>query len=129
MLKTLLCGWLGICYPIAGPAYVLDGDTISVQNIHVRLNGLDAEELGSIRGDLARSAMQRIVKGQTVTCHLNGEKSYNRMVGSCFVQDLDIAGEMVRQGYALDCLRYSNGRYRHLEPPHIRTMLRQQPYC
>jgi Mg-chelatase subunit ChlD len=42
---------------------------------------------------------------------------------------IDIAADMARFGYALDCARYSGGRYRSLEPANARKMLKQAAYC
>lgn len=129
MLKAL-CIWLHLCHGVAGEARVIDGDTLDIIGVHVRLNGIDAMELGTPHGDLAKLKMQHLVSNHPVTCHLTGKKSYDRMVGTCYVRnDIDIAAEMIRLGYALDCAKYSGGRYRHLEPQNIRLMLKQQPYC
>jgi endonuclease YncB( thermonuclease family) len=41
----------------------------------------------------------------------------------------DIARVLITQGFALDCARYSGGRYRKYEPVGIRDRLAQKPYC
>ena len=52
---------------------VRDVDTIVVSGTPVRLNGLDGPE-NSIRvGREARAFMTRLVRGETVTCRLNGD--------------------------------------------------------
>ena len=57
---------------ISGPAHVIDGDTVVVADIHVRLKGVDAAELGTARGETARAAMIGIVTSD-LTCRLTGE--------------------------------------------------------
>ena len=127
MLKWL-CLAIRLCDTISGPAYTIDGDTIAVDGYHVRLAGLDAEEMSEPNGPAAKMAMIRLLYRQTVVCTING-KSYNRYVGTCHIGSLDLAAEMIRQGWALDCARYSGGKYRHLEPIGSRRRLAQKPYC
>ena len=49
---------------IKGPARVIDGDTIVVGSTHVRLNGVDAAELGTARGENARAMIATLVTYQ-----------------------------------------------------------------
>jgi micrococcal nuclease len=122
---------------IGGVPRVLDGDTIVVSGVPVRLNGLDAEETAHFgkpaepHGDAAASKMQEIVGiGAPVRCVLNGASTYNRMVGECFnARGQDVAAELVKAGLALDCAHYSGGRYRKFEPAGARARLMQKPYC
>ncbi len=119
---------------IQGVPRVLDGDTIVVSGLRVRLNGLDAEEVSSPpepHGAAARAGMQSIVGiGAPVRCVLKGDRSHERHIGTCFnMRGQDIAAELIRLGLALDCARYSGGRYRFLEPAGARLRLRQKPYC
>lgn len=137
MLYTL-CVWVGLCglpSQISGPAYAIDGDTIVVldpsriTSLHVRLRGIDAEELSEPHGYQAKVSLQSIINGG-VGCHLTGEVSYNRHIGTCYNQDgLDVGAEMVRLGFALDCAHYSHGQYKPLEPANIHSKLIQKPYC
>lgn len=128
MLKSL-CLLLRLCSDVSGHAYVQDGDTIYVENAAVRIMGIDAEELSELHGYAAKNQMIRLIGGNDVTCKLNGEKSYNRYVGTCFVNGSDLAEGMVKSGMALDCARYSKSKYRAFEPQGVRQWLRQKPYC
>lgn len=123
---------------VQGIPRVLDGDTIVVSGTHVRLNGVDAEETDHGRGKpaepnglAARAAMQEIVGvAASVSCELNGERNNGRLIGICYnALGQDIGGELIRRGLALDCARYSGGRYRSLEPAGARQRLMQKPYC
>ena len=68
--------------------------------------------------------MMQICRGQVITARLTGERSHDRLVARCFLSDgTDTGGEMVRRGYALDWQMFSDGRYRHLEPPGVRSRL------
>ena len=117
---------------------VIDGDTIVLMNTNtrVRLNGVDAPEVAhgyehdDDFGPEARAEMRSIVGDAIVRCELNGERSHERLVGVCFLPDrTDIGAEIIRRGLALDCRRWSFGRYRELEPAGIRDVIRQAPYC
>lgn len=108
---------------------VRDVDTIVVSGTPVRLNGLDGPETSTQVGREARAFMDRLVRGETVTCRLNGERTYDRWVGVCFLDGQDIGAIAVVNGFALDCRRYSNGRYRDLETPAARSRIRRAGYC
>jgi endonuclease YncB( thermonuclease family) len=100
---------------IEGMARVVDGDTIRVGRIPVRLNGLAAPEISGDRvqpgGIEATEAMRALVEGRYVVCGLDGSRTHGREVGRCAVDGQDIGEAMVRGGYARDCRRYSGGDY------------------
>lgn len=108
---------------------VRDVDTIVVAGTPVRLNGLDGPETSTRIGREARAFMDRLIRGETVTCRLNGERTYDRWVGVCFLDGQDIAAIAVANGQALDCARYSGGRYRELETPAARSRISRARYC
>ena len=109
---------------------VRDADTVVVKGVPIRLNGVDAPENGTLAGNQATAAMKRYLRGKTLTCELNGERTYDRWVGVCYTEDgHDIGAVMISNGYALDCRRFSGGRYRKLEPVGARSRLPQAGYC
>ncbi len=114
---------------IKGYVRVVDGDTLWLGRIKIRLNGIDAPERGRPRYTAATRALQQVTYGKIVTCVLNGEKSYDRYIGRCFVGPADVAAAVIASGNALDCARYSGGRYRRYETPDARRYIRQAPYC
>lgn len=127
-----LCIWLALCIPpeIIGPvSYVVDGDTIRIGARTIRLQGLDAEELSEPTGHPARSVLEGLVAGRTVACTPDGTSSYGRIVARCYIDGIDIAIPMVAGGWALDCARFSGGRYRPYELPGARSHLIQKAYC
>lgn len=128
MLKAM-CVALHLCTTVTGYGFVTDGDTIRVEGIRIRLAGLDAEELKEPNGKRAKRALEILIDDRIVTCKLTGERSYDRYIGVCTVAGLDIGLAMVEWGMALDCARYSGGRYRSYEPVNIRQTLLQKPYC
>jgi len=118
---------------IDGTAYVRDADTVVVAGTPVRLNGVDAPETSTLPGRDAKAFMERLLKGKRVVCELNGKRTYDRWVGTCFInvdgQWADIGAIVIANGNALDCRRYSGGRYRSLEPAGARSRLTQARYC
>lgn len=108
---------------------VRDADTLVVNHIPIRLNGLDAPETRTTQGRDAREWMVRYLTGKTLRCVLNGQRSYDRYVGICYAEGRDVGAVAVASGHALDCPRFSNGRYRHLETARARISLARAPYC
>jgi|GEM_PF-1076703 len=102
---------------IAGTALAIDGDTIEVQGVRIRINGIAAPELSEHGGRRSLATMRQAVDGQHVRCSLTGAKTYERHVGTCWTGTTDIAAIMVAAAMARDCQRYSLGRYAALEPP------------
>lgn len=90
---------------------VRDGDTIEVGNVPIRLNGISAPELDQPLGGQAKAYMSDLVMGKQVRCELNGDKTHDRFVGTCYFRDEDIGASVIAEGLALDCPRFSGGRY------------------
>nr|WP_170342965.1 thermonuclease family protein [Ruegeria arenilitoris] len=110
---------------LTGRAYVIDGDTIIVRGTKIRLAGIDAPELDMPWGLKAKWTMVEICRGQEITVKLNGETSYDRLVGIGYLPNgQDIGAELVKRRLALDLPFFSKGRYRHLEPTGARERLR-----
>lgn len=108
---------------------VRDVDTIVVAGTPVRLNGVDGPELSTRAGREASAFMKRLVQGETVSCVLDGTRTYDRWVGVCYLDGEDIGATAIKNGHALDCQRYSGGRYRDLETPAARSRIRRAGYC
>jgi endonuclease YncB( thermonuclease family) len=107
---------------LVGRARVIDGDTLAVAGVHVRLKGVAAPEVahpghpGEPGGEAAAAFMAELVEGRTLVCELTGERTHGRRVGRCFLEGRDVAGELIAAGLARDCPRYSQGRYVAVEP-------------
>jgi micrococcal nuclease len=114
---------------ISGQNRVLDGDTVVVGETHVRLKGVDAPERGTELGEFAREIMIEIVNGSDLTCQLTGEKTHRREVGYCFTSEgVDINREIIAQGLALACPRYST-RYVEFEQAETKASQVRSSYC
>ena len=102
---------------ITGKPRVIDGDTIHIGKTKIRLHGIDAPEMKQtcrtskgkeqMCGVLAKQALERLVKGQDVTCKGDTRDRYKRLIAVCYVGQLNINEQMVADGWALAYRRYS----------------------
>ena len=101
---------------ITGSAYVIDGDTINISDVRIRLNGIDTPEIeqtcrtnGLIWycGVEATKAMRHLTRGKQVNCIGNTKDQYGRLIANCFVGDLNLNATMVKSGMALAYRYYS----------------------
>tara|TARA_B110000196_G_scaffold132769_1_gene114973 strand:- start:162 stop:701 length:540 start_codon:yes stop_codon:yes gene_type:complete len=118
---------------VSGKASIIDGDTIRINKKKIRLYGIDAPELKQTCGWLSRGCgeeskwiLEQILKNEIITCFYKQKDKYGRIIGICYVGELDhipilmlspqfeINGVMVNMGLAIAYKRYSN-RYIKLE--------------
>ena len=102
---------------ITGKPRVIDGDTIHIGDTKIRLHDIDAPEMKQtcrtskgkeqMCGVLAKQALERLVKGQDVTCKGDTRDRYKRLIAVCYVGQLNINEQMVADGWALAYRRYS----------------------
>jgi len=109
--------------------HVRDGDTIEVGKIPIRLNGVSAPELDESLGQQSKQFMRDLVDGKSVLCELNGKKTYGRFVGVCYLGGKDIGVSIIEAGLALDCPRFSGGRYKAVEEVAARSAIKLPGYC
>lgn len=74
---------------------VRDGDTIVVGLIPIRIANLDCAESGTAAGNNATRVAKQLVSGETLTCRLEGRRSYDREVGLCSLPDGRDFGEVL----------------------------------
>ncbi len=122
---------------VSGIAHVVDGDTIHLTTeagklVKVRLLGVAAPERHEIGGSEASHFVEKLAEGRMVRCELDGSQTKGRVVGTCFVGDAegskDIGAELISAGLALDCPRFSGGKYKALERPEA-ARLPYPSYC
>jgi micrococcal nuclease len=115
--------------PFSGVAHVIDGDTIKIRGMKIRLAGINAPELDRPYGVKSKYEMVKIVKGKTVYVVPDGTTSYDRIVATCYVDgDVDIGAELVRRGLALDIPSFTGGKYTELETKEARRRIKNVPY-
>jgi endonuclease YncB( thermonuclease family) len=120
-----------ICGTIAGAARVIDGDTLDVAGVRIRLDGIDAPESdqtcrGSSGADYAcgsqaSAVMGDLVHGRRVDCAPRGLDRYRRTLAICRTDAGELGAAMVSRGWAVDYTRYSGGRY-HAEEAQARSV-------
>lgn len=109
--------------------HVRDVDTIEVNGLPVRLNGVDGPELDQRGGQAGKRWMQKQDLRKPVRCWLTGAKTHDRWVGTCHDSaDRDIGALAIAAGMARDCPRYSGGRYAAFETAESRRLPRHG-YC
>lgn len=108
--------------------YVYDGDTIKVGDQKVRHWGLHVPEVDTMDGRNAKRFLSNYILGMNAKCILNGKKSYDRLVGKCFVGNADIAISVVMNGFGRDCPRFSSGYYRQFELASVQSW-KLPKYC
>jgi micrococcal nuclease len=132
-LAALLLAWVVVpataAERLVGTARVVDGDTLDVAGVRVRLKGVAAPELAEPGGEEARAFVAGLAEGRTVVCELTGERTRGRRVGHCSREGRDIGGEVIAAGLARDCPRYSQGRYAAAERPEASRRLPFPSYC
>jgi endonuclease YncB( thermonuclease family) len=95
---------------ITAPGRAIDGDTLDMSGMRVRLAGIDAPEAMQTckRADVdwacgseATSTLTEIIGAQQVTCTSQGLDRDSRMIAICRVRAQDIGRELVRRGLAI----------------------------
>ncbi len=128
-MKRLILALTLMATPLTAEVQVRVADTIVVNGTPVRLNGVDAPELRTRAGQDARRWVVNYLRGKAISCELNGERTHDRMVGVCYADGQDIGAAVIAAGHALDCARYSGGRYRNLETASAKSRIRRAGYC
>ena len=115
--------------PFSGYAHVIDGDTIKVRGMKIRIANINAPEIDEPYGQMSKWEMVKIVKGKTVYVVPDGTTSYDRIVAMCYVDgDVDIGAELIKRGLALDIPAFTGGKYTHLETKEARRRIKNIPY-
>ncbi len=101
---------------LTGRAEAIDGDTLRIADIRVRLIGLDAVELdqscngrGGETWDCGRAAWAFVsdaLERTTTTCRRDGRDRYGRTLARCTTDGGDLGDAIVRAGWAVADLEY-----------------------
>jgi endonuclease YncB( thermonuclease family) len=120
LVVLALCG---IAFPdeLKGQASVVDGDTLEVHAMRIRLWGIDAPESTQLCRGVdshlyrcgVRSAndLDGFIARRAVSCIPVSQDQYGRKVARCSVDRIDLGEWLVRNGLALDWPQYSKGKY------------------
>ena len=108
---------------LSGNAYASDGDSLKMQNIRIRMLGIDAPELSQICidknekewkcGIVAHKRLRQLIAGKQVVCSGNEYDRYDRFLAKCEVNGEDLGAVLVKEGLAVGY--YKNEDYRREE--------------
>lgn len=103
---------------VSGPAFAVDGDTLAMGPVRVRLFGIDAPEAGQTCrmagrpypcGQRSAAETASLIANRVVTCHPMDLDRFRRVVAKCFRDDgMDIGSELVARGWALAFRQFSS---------------------
>ncbi len=98
--------------PIVGRVWVVDGDSIRIAGVSIRLAGIDAPEWDQTCTDPAGRSwrcglaagrrLREHVRGRVLTCRPRARDRYGRTVATCALPDgADVNAWLVRGGWAI----------------------------
>lgn len=109
---------------------VIDGDTLVLESTKIRLWGIDAPEMSTAYGPLARAALDRLIGSKRLRCQLVGGPSYDRLVAICATaSNEDLGKMMVQSGWAIDWPYYSHRYYYRDQAQAIRRRVGMYVYA
>jgi endonuclease YncB( thermonuclease family) len=94
----------------AGIATAVDGDSLRMGGKRIRLEGIDAPELGQTCmtggretncGRQARDHLRALIAGQRVVCEGWQSDKYGRLLARCTARSIELNAAMVRDGWAV----------------------------
>ena len=117
---------------LEGFAKVIDGDTLRLNDIKIRLYGIDAPEVNQkcykqffsfnllnynkkyYCGKETSNKLKVFLKNSKIVCQIKGQDRYKRKIAICFKNSIDINAWLVKEGLAVAYKKYSK-RYSYLE--------------
>ncbi len=102
--------WLGRRPDIVGGARAIDGDSLVVGGVEMRLKGIDAPEGRQTCtregrswpcGEAARAHLVRLAAAGSLRCTDHGSDQHDRKLATCFAGGQNLNQAMVRDGYAV----------------------------
>jgi endonuclease YncB( thermonuclease family) len=109
---------IGTAADLTGIPRILDGDTVEINGVKIRLEGIDAPETDQLCLDVnghrwtcgidARDQLIAKGGGKSWTCRVSSSDRYGRSLAICNVDGEDVGRWLVRAGWALSFTRYSH---------------------
>ena len=96
---------------------IVDGDTIHIDKVKYRLHGIDAPEMKQLCkineksykcGVKSKEFLVSFIGDKPVRCVHKDVDRYKRIVAECFVDNINLNKELVKNGWALAYRDYSN---------------------
>lgn len=79
---------------------VVDGDTIHIEDITVRLYGIDAPEKDQPYGEESANHLFQLIGNKQVVVEVVGQDRYNRIIGKIYLDNVYINNLLVEYGCA-----------------------------
>jgi endonuclease YncB( thermonuclease family) len=95
---------------IVGPVRIIDGDSLVVGGVEIRLYGIDAPEYRQYCfrrgrpwrcGVEATRALRALIADRPVACRAREQDRYGRTVAACAAGGVDLSAAMVASGHAV----------------------------
>jgi endonuclease YncB( thermonuclease family) len=109
---------------VVGYAYVVDGDTLYINNIRVRLFGIDAPEHSQTCTDKyghayacgvkATNSLKSLVNYKVVSCYKVTSDVYGRVVANCYADGKNVNAVQVDRGWAVATVHFSRRYERNM---------------
>ena len=119
-MPIVVCLWVFMSFPaiadVTGHARVVDGDTLVIADIRIRLHGIDSPEQKQecllhgnpwLCGEAATEALRKMIGEQPVFCRGEKKDRYKRLIAVCFIEQRNLNSAMVLHGWALAYRKYS----------------------
>jgi endonuclease YncB( thermonuclease family) len=125
LLMLISFGRPALADDLIGQASVIDGDTLEIHGVRIRLWGIDAPESTQLcRGEdslqyrcgaQAANDLDAFIARRPVNCMPVNLDQYGRTVAICSVNNSDLGEWLVYNGLALDWPQFSKGRYKAVQ--------------
>jgi micrococcal nuclease len=105
---------------------VHDGDTLTLltprkKEVKVRLEGIDAPEIGQAFGNNSKRSLSDLVFGKTVKIVVSTTDDYGRKIANVYVDDLWVNLALVEKGMAWQYAHYSHDQKLNQAEIHARA--------
>ncbi len=121
IIVPLLAALPAAAIDLAGRASIVDGETLDIHGVRIRLWGIDAPESAQLCrgrdrrpyrcGALAANTLDAFARGKILRCMPVDGDRYGRVVARCAAGGTDLGQFMVSRGLAVEEPQYSHGHY------------------
>lgn len=84
----------------ANQPFVYDGDTLYYRKLGLRLDGMNAPEIGQLYAEESKHALAAFLGEKKIGCQTIDQDKYHRLVVRCFAGKQNVSKWMVRNGWA-----------------------------
>lgn len=110
LIATVFVSFPASAAEITGAARVIDGDTVDIGPVRIRLHGIDAPESDQTCarvgggtwncGTASTKRLANLIDGETISCSALERDHYGRVIAVCYQNDVDLNALLVREGLA-----------------------------